>query len=308
MNINLLFSKKTFFVLFASFVILCAGCTSNQPKSSKSDVSDDSVSEIEDLTSKIDTVKKIFYSMPSPVEITMLIANAGATYDPGLMNPVSNAINYNTNLKLALNLGIYSTDLSYASLYEQSQAILDYINAAKRMADGLSITDAIDDEVINKLEENINDKNEIIDIISETLLNSNSFLEDKGLQATASVVFVGGWIEGLYIASNLVPSDADVKSNKLVERIAEQKITLDIVVNLLKNNSDNNDVQIILKDIEELKQIYNKIKITQPQNKPSIDPNTNITLLDSEVTIKMTTEIFKELTNKIKEIRTRYVS
>jgi len=34
-------------------------------------------------------------------------------------------------------------------------------------------------------EENINNRDVIIDIISETLLNSNSFLEDKGLQNTS---------------------------------------------------------------------------------------------------------------------------
>ncbi len=107
---------------------------------------------------------------------------------------------------MALNLGIYSTDLSYASLFDQTQATLNYINAAKKMADGLEILDAIDEQTISRLEENINNRDVIIDIISETLLNSSSFLEDRGLQATSAVILVGGWVEGLYIATNLVPA------------------------------------------------------------------------------------------------------
>ena len=47
--------------------------------------------------------------------------------------------NYVTNKSMALNLGIYTCDLSFASLYEQTQLIIDYMNAAKKMADGLGI-------------------------------------------------------------------------------------------------------------------------------------------------------------------------
>ena len=112
---------------------------------------------------------------------------------------------------MAVNLGIYSTNLSYASLFDQTQATLNYINAAKKMADGLEILDAIDEETIQRLEENINNRDIIIDIISETLLNSSSFLEDRGLQATSAIILVGGWVEGLYLATTLVPTNADIK-------------------------------------------------------------------------------------------------
>ncbi len=63
-------------------------------------------------------------------------------------------------------------------------------------------------------------------------MNSSSFLKENGLEATASVILVGGWMEGLYIATNLV-DDSDMKGNKLVERIVDQKLSLDIMVNLL---------------------------------------------------------------------------
>lgn len=264
--------------------------------------------EFTDSEDKLDIAKKVFYSLPSPVESAIILKNAGAIYDQELLNPVSNALNYNTNMKMALNLGIYSTDLSYASLFEQSQTILDYVNVTKRMADGLAILDAIDENTIRRLEENINNKELIIEIISETLLNSNSFLEDKGLQSIASLILVGGWIEGLYLAVNLVEPDSDIKGNQLVDRIAEQKITMDIVVNLLQDYMDNINIQIIMKDMQELKEIYDKVRISAVKNKPAIDPETNVTLLKSEASIKMSTDVFKELAGKIKELRSRYIA
>jgi hypothetical protein len=238
----------------------------------------------------------------------MLIKNAGANYDGDLLNKVDNTSKYNTNLKMALNLGIYTTDLSYASLFDQTQATLNYINAAKKMADGLEILDAIDEATIRRLEENINNRDVIIDIISETLLNSNSFLEDKGLQNTSAIVLVGGWVEGLHIATSLVKPGTNLQTDKLVERIVDQKLSLGIVVSLLENNKENPEAQVLLNDIAGLKAIYDKITIEQSEITPVEDPNTNITMLKSESKINITQAIFDELKGKVKELRTRYIS
>ena len=92
----------------------------------------------------IKQAEKIFNALPSPLESAMLIKSAGARFDEALLNPVSNVNNYVTNKSMALNLGIYTCDLSFASLYEQTQLIIDYMNAAKKMADGLGILKAIE--------------------------------------------------------------------------------------------------------------------------------------------------------------------
>jgi hypothetical protein len=313
MNKKLLDTGKQIALIFAFLVFLFGGCASDKSKEAKStDTSalseDFNAEKDDDLAEKINTAKRIFYSLPSPLETAMLIKNAGANYDGDLLNRVENTSKYNTNLKMALNLGIYTTDLSYASLFDQTQATLSYINAAKKMADGLEILDAIDEATIRRLEENINNRDVIIDIISETLLNSNSFLEDKGLQNTSAIILVGGWVEGLHIATSLVAPGTDLKTNKLVERIVDQKLSLNIVESLLQNNKDNSEVQVLLKDVSELKAIYDKIKIEQSEITPVEDPNTNVTTLKSQSSIKMTKEVFDELARKVKELRTRYIS
>ncbi len=63
-----------------------------------------------------------------------------------------------------------------------------------------------------------------------------------------------------------------------------------------------------MKDIEDLRHTFDKVKINQANNQAEVDLQTNVTLLKSETTIKISNEVFKELTNKIKEIRTRYIS
>ena len=311
MNLKILDNTKQFILLFAFLAFIIGGCSSDKKKNSENEgeLTEGFNSELDDdLVEKINTAKRIFYSLPSPLETAMLIKNADATYDESLLNPIINADNYNTNLDMALNLGIYSTDLSYASLFDQTQATLNYINAPKKMADGLEILDAIDESTIQRLEENINNRDIIIDIISETLLNSSSFLEDRGLQSTSAIILVGGWVEGLHIATSLVKPGTDLKNNKLVERIVDQKLSLDIVLNLLQNNEDDVEIQGLLEDVNQLQKIYDKITIEQSEITAVEDPATNVTTLKSKSTIKITPEVFKELKEKVKELRTRYIS
>jgi len=63
----------------------------------------------------------------------MLIKTAGATYNEKLLNPLSNLSNYTTSKSMALNLGIYTTDLSFASLFDQTQTAINYMQAAKKI-------------------------------------------------------------------------------------------------------------------------------------------------------------------------------
>ncbi|MCK4990221.1 MAG: hypothetical protein KAS29_07030, partial [Bacteroidales bacterium] len=133
------------------------------------------------------------------------------------------------------------------------------------------------------------------------------FLKENELEGTASVVLVGGWIEGLYIATNLV-NENDLDDNKLVERIVDQKLSLDIMVNLLESSPEDQDAQAVLEDVKALKIIFDKITINQGEVTAVEDPETNVTTLKSESSIKITNRVFTELKNKVIEIRSSYIS
>jgi len=306
MNRNLIFSGRFFLLLFVSLGLIISGCNRG-PRSEGSGDFEATGGLDADTQEQINTAKRIFYSLPSPLETAMLIKNAGAQYDEGLMNYTGNTSRYITTKSKALNLGIYSTDLSYASLFDQTQATLNYIEAAKEMADGLNILDAINEETILRLEEHINNRDVIIDIISETLMNSSSFLKENGLEATASVVLVGGWIEGLYFATNLV-NEGSLKNNKLVERIVDQKLSLDIMVKLLEESPEDEDAMAVLEDVKSLKTIFDRITIKQGEVTAVEDLESNITTLESESSIHITNDVFRDLKSKVIEIRTSYIS
>ncbi len=306
MNVKHFTSTRLKGLVIVSFTAFFIGCGSGGDKSKTPDITVDMDEINQELFDNISDAKQIFYSLPSPLETAMLVRSAGAEYNAEILNSVDNAGTYTGQRKMALNLGIYTCDLSFASLYDQTQASISYMNAAKQMADGLGILDAISDDTIERLEENVNNREVLLDIVSETFMNSSSDLEETGRPAVAAIVLVGGWMEGLYIATELV-NKGTFEGNKLVERITDQKLSIDIVLKLLEENQENSDVATIMAEVQELKTIFDKIEIKTTAIEPEVDPETNVTTLKSESTSTMSPEIFAELSDKVKSLRNSYI-
>jgi hypothetical protein len=294
-------------VLVFLLTSLLVGCKSGGPKTPKEEVTITAPKDNATVMENVKKAEKIFHALPSPLESAMLIKSADARFDQSLLNPVGNVNSYITNKSMALNLGIYTCDLSFASLYEQTQLIIDYMNAAKKMADGLGILKAIDQSTIDKLEENINNSEVIMDIVSETFLNSNSYLSDNGQAAIATMVLVGGWFEGLYISTQLVDMK-EFNGNKLVGRIIDQKLSIGILLDLLETSKGNPSIDELTVQVKKLKVIFDKISITTSRVRPEYDKTSNTTVLKSEVKTDMTPEVFKELATTVSEIRKSFVN
>lgn len=291
-------------VVMSLFIMLCSGCRGGK-KSEQEVIRVDMIDKTA-ILEDIEKAERVFQALPSPLESAMLIKSSGAGFGQKLLNPVSNANNYVTSKSMALNLGIYTCDLSYASLYEQTQLLIDYMEAAKKMADGLGILRAIEQKNIDELEQNINNSEVIMKIVSETFLNSNSYLEENDQPATASMVLLGGWIEGLYLSTKLVNMN-NFDGNKLVSRIIDQKLSIDILLNLLSGSKGNPAIDELISEVTKLKIVFDKIRLDTSPVRPVYDEASEATILRSEVKTDMTPEVFSELAALASEIRNSFV-
>lgn len=299
--------------LFVAFLLAISftACQSTQKKTSSDLNVEDFISD-DDIFDDIDKAKKIFYSLPSPLETALIIKSAGAEYDQELLNSLENIEKYSSNKAKALNLGIYTTDLSFASLFEQTQTAIDYMGAARAMAEGLDIRDAIDNETIKKLEANLDNRDIVMDIISETFLNSSSYLKEYERQDEAAIVLIGGWVEGLYIASELV-GDKSIEDNKLVNRILEQKLSFNIVLRLLEDNKTNpsgevnSDVVEMIEALTDLNAAFEKVKIETSKATVKGEDESGVSQVSSQTTVSVAPEDFKSLQVSIKKLRNSFI-
>ena len=261
----------------------------------------------EDSYTDLLRVKQIFYSLPSPVESAMLLKSSGAVYNEELLNPVENASTYMTNKSMALNLGIYSTNLSYASLFDQAQTCLDYMDAAKRLADNLGIIDAIDNYTIERLEQNINNREILMDIVSETFMNSSSFLQESNREPVAAMMLVGGWVEGLYIALSQIEED-DLENNRLMKMVIDSRLSLEIVMMLLEDNSFNRDVADLISEMREIENIFDKIEVKTSEIVVDRSGDESVTVLRSRSDATIDRELFLQLKSAVMDLRSSFVS
>jgi hypothetical protein len=290
--------------ILAIFLIGCDSDTSKeQSKNEELEILDEEQQKFQDNVKK---AKSVLYSLPSPLETAILFRHAGATFDESILNPLDNMSKYTTNTQKALNLGIYSADLSYASLFEQTQISIKYMAASKRMAEGLGVMDAIDREMISKLEDNVNNKAIVMDMISKAFINSNVSLKQNDRASIATIMLVGGWVEGLYIATKLT-TNAD-SNNELVDRVVDQRLPLKSIIELLKAYQENSEVAEILVDINELKEIFDKIKVTTSRIVPVTDTVSNVTTLKSTSETVMSEEVFRNLCIKVEDLRNSYIN
>lgn len=288
-------------VTLLSMSFLISSCGSEGEKGKIEDTIDQSIEADTQAEESFHKAKQVFYSLPSPIETAMLIKRAGAKYNEEVLNSTKNVENYTTTKSMALNLGVYSADLSFASLFDQTQTSIKYMSTSKKLADDLGILNAIDNSIIQRLEANINQKDSIMDIISETFMNSNSFLKENDRAETAVIILVGGWIEGLYIATQIAKT---TESNKeLTNRIIDQKLSLNTVLNLLAEYKDFSDINKLHQDLMEIKAIYDEIEIRTSKIESITDKNTQVTTLQAQTEHSMSDEVFTKLCDRTEILR-----
>ena len=296
-----LFASSLVLILF----LLFAGCASDSLRQEREtditlDISDEEFIDLLD-------VKKIFYALPSPLETAMLLKSSGAVYNEELLNPADNVSRYLTNRSMAVNLGIYTANLSYASLFEQTQTSMQYMDAAKGLADNLGILDAVDSYTMERVEENLGNRDVIIDVVSETFMNSSSFLQENDREPVAVMMFVGGWVEGLYLALNLVDED-DLEDDPLVKRIVDNKLSFEILMLLLEENSYNNDVAGLINEMKKIENIFRKIEIESTPIEVKESGDDSATVLSSQSVSNIDRNLFLQLKFTVTSIRNSFVS
>ncbi|MCK5210732.1 MAG: hypothetical protein KAQ79_22030, partial [Cyclobacteriaceae bacterium] len=126
-----------------------------------------------------EVIADIIQQVPSPLEISYLLKDAGTQYDFNLLNTPTNVSNYNSNFDKALNLGIYGTDLGYANIYEENQDAILYLNSIKGLANDLSIGQFFDFGTIARLASNSKNLDSLLLITTQNFNNINGYLQEN---------------------------------------------------------------------------------------------------------------------------------
>lgn len=286
--------KRVFKIIFSfsilSMLLILGSCKTDNKDDVDNNIviNEDSI----DIQKQMDQAKEIFYSLPAPNEVaTFLIQNEGTYFDKEILNSIDKSYNYTTEASQAYNLGVYSADLSYASLFDQNQVVINYMATSKKLAEQLGILEAFGQETIDKLEANVNNRDEVMRIISESFMDSDAYLQENNRHEIGAMVLIGGWIEGVYLAIML--SDKEPESNiPLTSSILEQQLSLELMIMFLDDfQGTDSKLGLMKDDMYDLYDVYSKIQ-------------TNVTD-DGYLTVSKAE--FTEICDKIIELRDKII-
>ncbi len=268
--------NQSFLTILLSFVLVFTSCQSGKKKENNNGKDAAEKSKIEKEQIEKD-VREFVYPLPTSFEVTEMLNRIGAGYILTLSNSPENVDNYLTEKKQALNLGVYGADLSYASTYNQKQQIMSYMEASKKLIDALNISGALPSDIMEQIEENEDDKDKLVEIITNTFYDTYDYLNANDRGAVSMLVLAGSWVEALFITTNI--SEDTYQNKEMVKIVMDQKSSLNKLLDLMKVHEDNDAVAEVMEQLKPLAKVYNSIDdgaISEKQMNTIITENSQI--------------------------------
>ena len=245
------------------------------------------------------------FSIPSPIQLSSIIANQGAAYDSEMLNKPNKVDLYATVASQALNLGIYGADLGYTTLYDHQQESLKYMKASKKLADILGISEAFDEATISQLERNLDNKDSLLYLISNSYRKADDFLQVRERKHIGALIIVGGWIESIYFAATIGKTNKSAEIQKL---IGMQKHTLETILDkMLIKYVDEPGVEDLYMDLESIRESFEEVNVEYSYVAPIHDKATKTTEIKSSSTVDIPDDVFQEISGKVELLRKKII-
>lgn len=273
---------------FVAAAILMSAAFSCGQKSGNEDKPDSTATDSAAVSASLHTdteVQDFVQSLPSPIHIAKIFQRAGLKYISGMTNPANNASKYMSPYSKSVNLGVYTTDLSYCTFNNQSQEAITYFKAVKTMTDGLNLTSIFEGtNLIPRFEKNIGNTDSLVTLMALMSMESDFLLKQTARMDIAYLSFAGAWIESSYIATQMLKTE---RNSDIMKKLLDQSHSLGKLIKLLDSHKGKEGFPALITGLTDVK--------------ASID------ILNSENTVTHEAE-FEKLVTKVEKLRNEIVN
>ena len=289
--------------VLALAALMAASCVNNSAKREVSKLTDVDLS----LDTTAQTIKfgNTLFSLPSPYHLTMMIKEAGTRFNESLLNSVDNNQNYTSLYKKCVNLGVYGADLAYMNIYGQSPLIVNQFSVIKNIANDLDLTSAFNKSLVERVENNVDNTDSLLRIMSNTYRDVDVYLKESQRQREGALVLAGGWIEAMYIMTQLVK---ETNNDKLVQRIGESKQPLENLIKILSPYyAELDEIGALVDALIELSADFDEVEQHYTYVVPEIDVENRMTIIKSRTTVEVPGSVLTSVTGKVATIRKQII-
>lgn len=249
---------------------------------------------------------EIFYGILTPVEICEIFNRLGVAYNSPVINPISNSDQYLSSAKVSLNTGIYGVDFGYLKMFGIGQEMIDHVVTIKTMSNKLGIPDEYLTSTLKMLQGNTAEPDSILTLMNSAFVKMENHLRESGRESTAGLMVIGGWVEAMYITTRLA-YDSAKPDPEVVQKIAEQKYTLNTLLSFIKNYYDDPVVVYYSKKLKYLNNYFDSFDIYFRKGDLEIDTVKQVfRATGSEMNV--TIETLNNIRDYIAKLRTEMVT
>ncbi len=250
---------RTLRAAIASFMILAvlifAGCNNPATQNEQAGAADSIPAQV----TLSPEATGMLYSFPTPFEVTNLLEKAKAGFIFDITNPPANTAKYTTEMSKALNLGVYSADLSYSATYNRTDETNQFLAATTKLAEELGIAGVYDQSLPEEVKKFSNNKDSLVSLITRIFTRTNEFLSSNNRTQVAVLIAAGGFAEGMYLAASLAEVAKD--NTKIIAVIAGQRDNHMKLLTILEAYQGKEEMKTVTDGIARLKPIWGNYDI-----------------------------------------------
>jgi hypothetical protein len=245
------------------------------------------------------------YQMPTPNELFSIVREMAGEGQKRMMNPAANVDRYVSLSSRALNFGVYATDLIYASYFKLNVEVVRYYLAVKKLGDKVGVGGAFTDNDFVRLEANLTRGNtdSLETLSNEAYYKAYAKLQQEEMGATLSLVLAGGWVESMHLVMNQITTfDPNAP---LVSRIAEQKVSLEHLIDLMDQYKGDANVAPWYTRLVAIRDIFDRLEVKRVPHQGRSASGRMV--LGDDIQVLLTPDQYEALTKAVEQLRSEVV-
>lgn len=210
--------------------------------------------EMEQVKTIENQIEANVYPLPTSAAVIKMLTDLEVGYIIGISNPVENTKKYFSSTTRAVNLGVFGADLSYATLYNIQQEVINYMNAIRSLSNELNMSKIYNEELYDKIKQNFDNRDELVKILTKAFNDTYSYLSDNDQQPLALLVVGGAWVEGMFLTTHV--SEAAYQVAGISKVLLEQKKSFELFLEITKPYATDPSVSDFVKLLDPVKKVY----------------------------------------------------
>jgi len=243
--------KAIALLIIPTLLIGFSGLTGCRQKAEKKELNKVELQQIDNIEKKIG---ENVYPLPTSANVIKMLSELEVGYQFGISNPVENASRYISSTSRAINMGVFGADLSYCTVYNINQEVINYLTAIRTLANELNMSKIYDETLYDKIKNNFDNKDELVNVLTNAFDETYSYLAENEQQNLALLVVGGAWVEGMYLTCNV--SEAAYQIAGISKNLLEQKKSFDLYLEITKPYETDPGVTDFLKKLDPIKKVY----------------------------------------------------